>query len=134
MLDVLVGARTLHIPIEPADLCHPVVGAQPFTRDGCFLELKHDGFRAMVRKDGSETAFLTRWGRSLAESFPEVTEALRELPDGVYDGELVVPGVDRRWAIGLRAKDVVCSCRHDLGIASRSKGQQVKIGCTGVTR
>ena len=133
-MPVVALAPSSRIQIEQTDLCHPVVGRQPFTEEGWLFELKHDGFRAMVRKDGPETDLLTRWGRSLAESFPEVTEALRELPDGVYDGELVVPGVDRRWAIGLRAKDVVCSCRHDLGTASRSKGQQVQIGCTGVTR
>jgi bifunctional non-homologous end joining protein LigD len=50
----------------------------------------------MVRKDGPETAFLTRWGRSLAQAFPEAAEALRDLADGVYDGELVVPDAESR--------------------------------------
>jgi bifunctional non-homologous end joining protein LigD len=53
--------------------------------------LKHDGFRAFVRKSGSDIHLLSRWHRSMANAFPEVIEALANMAaDIVLDAELVV--------------------------------------------
>ena len=77
--------------LAPVDLCHPTVCREPFTAEGWLFELKHDGFRAFVRKSGSDVHLLSRWGRSMAHAFPEVIEALGEVPgDVVLDAELVV--------------------------------------------
>ena len=78
--------------LSPADLCHPTPCREPFTAEGWLFELKHDGFRAFVRKSGSDIHLLSRWGRSMAHAFPDVVQALREAApdDVVLDAELVV--------------------------------------------
>jgi hypothetical protein len=78
-----------------ADLCHPTLARAPFTREGWIFELKHDGFRAFARA-GAAPEFRSRWGRSLAEAFPEVVDALARLPDAALDGELIVPDREGR--------------------------------------
>src|SRR5690349_9713809 len=81
--------------LSPADLCHPTSLRAPFTREGWIFELKHDGFRAFARA-GAAPELRSRWGRSLAEAFPDVMDALRGLPTAALDGELVVPDRDGR--------------------------------------
>lgn len=84
-------------PISPADLCHPSIRRTPFTADGWIFELKHDGYRAFVRKTGTRIDLLSRWARSMAAAFPEVIEALGTLEaDMVLDAELVVPDPNGR--------------------------------------
>ena len=51
---------------------------EPFTAEGWLFELKHDGFRAFVRKSGADVHLLSRWGRSMGNAFPEVIDALAE--------------------------------------------------------
>jgi len=58
--------------------------------DGWLWELKHDGFRAFVRRSRAEVQLFSRNGRSMANAFPEITSAIATLPTGVYDGELVL--------------------------------------------
>lgn len=60
------------------------------------MERKYDGWRMLVRKNGDALHF---WGRPRGDkqsTFKDVPEAIkaaiRQLPDGVYDGELFVPG------------------------------------------
>lgn len=55
------------------------------------LEEKFDGHRVLVRVDGEVTAFSRpRDGRMLRKSLPPyLVAALRALPPGIYDGELV---------------------------------------------
>jgi bifunctional non-homologous end joining protein LigD len=85
------------VAITPADLCHPAIARAPFTREGWIFELKHDGFRALARKDRTGVQLRSRSGRSMATAFPEVVAALARLPvDAVLDAELVVPTADGR--------------------------------------
>lgn len=78
-------------PLSPADLCHAIIGRKPFTAEGWVFELKHDGYRAFVRRSGSAVELLSRNGRSMARAFPEIVAALASVPDAVLDVELVVP-------------------------------------------
>jgi bifunctional non-homologous end joining protein LigD len=81
----------------PEDLCQPTLHQVPFTRDGWLFELKHDGFRAFARKDRTGVQLLSRWGRSMADAFPEIVSALNRVhADVVLDGELVVPDLSGR--------------------------------------
>jgi ATP-dependent DNA ligase len=61
--------------------------------DGWQFEPKWDGFRAIIFKAGDEVAVQSKAGQPLGRYFPEVVEAMRELPmkDFVVDGEIVVP-------------------------------------------
>ncbi len=53
-------------------------------------EIKLDGFRLEVVKDGTETTLFSRRGNVLNQKFPYIAEALKRLPvNTVIDGELV---------------------------------------------
>jgi ATP-dependent DNA ligase len=64
--------------------------SKPFDRPGWVFELKMDGFRALAVRDGDPIRLLSRRGNDLSACFPEIVACLRELPDIVLDGELVV--------------------------------------------
>src|SRR3954452_15222577 len=55
-------------------------------------EPKWDGFRCLAFRDGAEVDLRSRHGRPLARYFPELVEAMLELPADrvVLDGEIVV--------------------------------------------
>jgi ATP-dependent DNA ligase len=75
-------------PIEAADLMHAVRYPRPFTADGWVFESKLDGFRALARKSSDRPELLSRNGRSMADQFPEVMDAVMRLPECVIDAEL----------------------------------------------
>lgn len=56
------------------------------------FEPKWDGFRCLAFRDGGAVALFSRNQRPLARYFPEIVEALRDLPTDrfVVDGELMV--------------------------------------------
>lgn len=63
---------------------------RPFSAKGWVFELKHDGYRCLVRHAGLEVRFTTRNGTDLTRAFPELSEELAERPEMVIDGELVI--------------------------------------------
>jgi bifunctional non-homologous end joining protein LigD len=76
--------------ITHRDLTAPTLRAKPFNDAKWIWELKHDGYRALLIKDGERTSLLTRKGNDLLRFFPEIAEDLEKLPDCVIDGELVM--------------------------------------------
>jgi len=64
---------------------------QPFDSPEWIFELKMDGVRALTVKEGDQLQMKTRNDRPLAERFPTLAAALRELPadSAVIDGEIV---------------------------------------------
>ena len=78
------------LELSPADLCIPILRRKPFTAEGWLFELKHDGFRAFVRRSGPSIELRSRHGRSMTKAFPEVVQVLTFVPDVVLDAELVV--------------------------------------------
>ena len=81
----------MRLELSPSDLCHAVLRRKPFTDEGWLFELKHDGFRAFVRRSASGVELLSRNARSMAKAFPEIVAAIATLPDAVLDAELIVP-------------------------------------------
>jgi bifunctional non-homologous end joining protein LigD len=63
-----------------------------FTREGWIFEIKYDGYRLIVEKDGPEVWLWSRAGNDLTDTFPEVARAvsLLPVPHLVLDGEVVV--------------------------------------------
>jgi ATP-dependent DNA ligase len=63
---------------------------------GWQFEPKWDGFRCLAFKAGEEVDLRAKSGKPLGRYFPEVVEALRELPPAsfVLDGELAIPRGD----------------------------------------
>ena len=103
------------------DLMLCTATGKPFTRSGWLFELKYDGFRVLIVKQGKQTRLLSRRGREMSHSFPEVIACLHELPDLVIDGELVVlndmgaPQFERlRWrALMSRHKEVIHAAQNE---------------------
>ena len=63
------------------------------TGDNWQYEPKWDGFRCLAFRDGDDVYLQSKSGQPLARYFPDVVEAVRELPakDFVLDGELAIP-------------------------------------------
>jgi bifunctional non-homologous end joining protein LigD len=77
--------------IEAADLMLASLHRWPFSDSDWIYELKYDGFRCLVRKRGEAVELVSRNGKSLNESFPDMVEAVRGVPGSfVWDGELTV--------------------------------------------
>jgi ATP-dependent DNA ligase len=66
------------------------VKGRAFDDAGWIFELKYDGFRVFAIRHGKDMRLLSRRGNDLLPCFPELAAELRELPDLVIDGELVV--------------------------------------------
>jgi ATP-dependent DNA ligase len=62
-------------------------------RPGWQFEPKWDGFRCLAFKAGQEVELRAKSGKPLGRYFPEVVDALRDLPPAsfVIDGELAIP-------------------------------------------
>src|SRR4051812_48807724 len=98
--------------------------SKPFDRPGWLFELKYDGFRVLAIRRGDEVRLLSRRGNDLAPCFPEIVACLRELPDLVLDGELVVldeagkPRFERvsRRARTKKAMSVADAARRDPAV------------------
>src|SRR5215470_8696153 len=93
--------------IEP---CLPSPAKQPPSGDGWLHEIKHDGFRIMARRDGSDVRLITRAGNDFSGRFPFIAIAVSHLPvrSCLIDGEAIVCDED-----GLAVFDLIR--RHDAG-------------------
>ena len=56
---------------------------------GWVHEIKFDGYRIQARIEKGKVALMTRKGLDWKERFPEIAQALKSLPDGIVDGEVV---------------------------------------------
>ena len=65
---------------------------EPFTRSGWVFEVKLDGYRMRVVREGGRARLITRNGNDYTAAFPELARAVSALPyDGlIMDGELVI--------------------------------------------
>jgi bifunctional non-homologous end joining protein LigD len=79
--------------IEP---CLPTLWQKPPEGDGWLHEIKHDGYRVIVRKADGSVRIFTRRGYDLADRFPRILDAVLALEPSsiVVDGEAVVCGED----------------------------------------
>src|SRR3954453_20664989 len=75
--------------VEP---CRPAKATPPPTGPLWVHEIKHDGFRLMVRREGSRVRCFTRGGYDWADRFPAIVDAARRLKAQSFmiDGEVVV--------------------------------------------
>ena len=66
--------------IEP---CLPSKVARPPSGPLWVHEIKHDGYRLMLRRDGARVKCFTRNGHDWADRFPAIVEAAHRLKAGV---------------------------------------------------
>ena len=76
--------------------CLPSKVARPPTGPLWVHEIKHDGYRLMVRRDGSRVRCFTRNGHDWADRFPAIVEAAARIKAQSFmiDGEAVIPRDD----------------------------------------
>lgn len=83
----------MSLPLEPPVLPQLARAAKELPDGGGWaFEPKWDGFRTIVFRDGHDVHLQSRNGKPMNRYFPEVVEAVRELPPqrAVLDGELIV--------------------------------------------
>ena len=75
---------------------HPDARNQSSCRAGLLHEIKHDGYRLLVQREGKRVRLFTRNGHDWTDRYPLVVEAaLRNRRSSfVIDGEAVLLGVD----------------------------------------
>src|SRR5215208_3320028 len=88
--------------VEP---CRPSKADRPPSGPQSVHEVKHDGFRLMVRRDGARVRCFTRNGHDWADRFPAIVEAARTIKVASFliDGEAVIcrhDGVDDKVVYG----------------------------------
>ena len=90
----MVNRRVLPVGfIEP---CVPILAAKPPTGPQWVHEIKHDGYRLIVRRDGARVRVFTRRGYDWTEEFSAIAAAAAKVPAQSFtiDGEAVVTGTD----------------------------------------
>ena len=72
--------------------CLPSKVSRPPSGSLWVHEIKHDGYRLMVRRDGSRVRCFTRNGHDWADRFPAIVEAAAHLKAQSFliDGEVVI--------------------------------------------
>ena len=81
--------------IEP---CQPSKAARPPSGPLWVHEIKHDGYRLMVRRDGLRVRCFTRNGHDWADRFPAIVDAALGIKASSFliDGEAVIPATTGR--------------------------------------
>src|SRR3981081_4146335 len=80
-------------PFEP---CIPTRGTRVPAGPDCCHEIKHDGYRLIVQRDGKRVRLFTRNGHDWTDRYPLIVEAAlkNRTRSFVIDGEAVLLGVD----------------------------------------
>jgi bifunctional non-homologous end joining protein LigD len=100
--------------------CQPTLVPRPPAGPGWLHEVKHDGYRTVVRKEGEHVTLWTRRGTNFTDRLPRIADAVRSLPaeDAMLDGEAVAFRLDGHSDFAaLRTKDggaMACLVAFDL--------------------
>jgi bifunctional non-homologous end joining protein LigD len=88
------GARKAALPEQLQPQLATLVDEPPQDTGNWIYEIKFDGYRMVARVEGKHVALVTRNGNDWTHKLPKLAEALKsmELPDGWYDGEIIMPG------------------------------------------
>jgi ATP-dependent DNA ligase len=88
--------------------CRPTLVAAPPVGLGWRHEIKHDGFRALARKQGERVEVWSRYGTDFTARFSNIAAAVRGLPaeSALIDGEAVafLPGGHSDFAAFARSQ------------------------------
>ena len=122
------------MPKSPFEPCIPTRGTKVPDRPDWLHEIKHDGYRLIVQRDGKRVRLFTRNGHDWSDRFPLIIEAALAQPQlsFVIDGEAVLLGVDGRSDFnGLHSR------KHDAEVEfylSWSAMARIFAGCRSAMR
>jgi bifunctional non-homologous end joining protein LigD len=90
------GARRAKLPKTLQPELAVLVDAPPQAAQEWLFEIKFDGYRMLARVENGAIALVTRNGNDWTSRLRGLVQALQgmELPDGWYDGEIIMPGQD----------------------------------------
>ena len=93
--------------------CLPTSARQPPSGPEWLIEIKHDGFRVIARKESKRVRLYSRPGNDLTHRFPLIVDALGSLRlrSCIIDGEAVACGDD-----GIASFDRIRYRRHDVDV------------------
>jgi ATP-dependent DNA ligase len=76
--------------------CQPTRVSRPPSGPNWIHEIKHDGYRLMVRKEGERVRCFTRGGHDWADRFPAIADAASRIKAASFliDGEAVIANED----------------------------------------
>ena len=88
------GARRAALPDHLQPELATLVDSPPGDPENWIYEIKFDGYRMLARTENQRVRLVTRNGNDWTHKLPELARALdgMELPDGWYDGEIIIPG------------------------------------------
>jgi bifunctional non-homologous end joining protein LigD len=88
------GARRADLPEKLQPELATLVDEPPRGPDNWIFEIKFDGYRMLTRAQDGEVRLVTRNGNDWTPKLPALARALQSmaLPDGWYDGEIIMPG------------------------------------------
>jgi ATP-dependent DNA ligase len=92
------------------EFCLPTLGKSVPTGPEWFHEIKYDGFRLRVERDGERVRLITRGGYDWTKRYPWIAEAAlkNRQKQFVIDGEAVILGID-----GISDFDALLSGKHN---------------------
>jgi len=88
------GARKAALPDALQPELATLVDELPKDPDHWIFEIKFDGYRMLTRAERGKVRLTTRTGNDWTHKLPKLAQALEamDLPDGWYDGEIIMPG------------------------------------------
>ncbi len=101
------------MPRSPYAPCIPTRGTKVPHRPEWLHEVKHDGYRLIVRREGKRVRLFTRNGHDWSDRYPLIVEAAHRhrSTSFVLDGEAVLLGVD-----GISDFDGLHSRQHNEAV------------------
>jgi len=102
--------------------CSPVLSKEPPPGPEWLHEVKFDGWRVQIHKQGKRVKLYSRNGKDLADRFSMLRDACLYLPDCVIDGELVACDTDGRPDFSAITKDHANLCIWCFDLLAHSDG------------
>jgi bifunctional non-homologous end joining protein LigD len=98
---------------------NPILRAEPPEGDGWLHEIKFDGYRAQLHKDGDEVTLYSKNGKDFTARFKDIAKAVALLPvkRAIIDAEIVASDDEGRpdfRALHSCAKQGLCAWCFDL--------------------
>jgi bifunctional non-homologous end joining protein LigD len=89
------GARKAALPPDLQPELATLVDEPPKDAANWIFEIKFDGYRMLARAERGRVSLVTRNGNDWTAKLSHLKKALEsmDLPDGWYDGEIIMPGV-----------------------------------------